>query len=216
MPNRAEALEWEGDSDAPLRTAIIDAALAIADEEGLGAVSVRRVADRIGRRPMSLYSHVPSKDGLIALMFDRVSAEMLVPEPLPDSGRELLHLVALRAFETYLAHPWMLHAFGHRPPPGPNQMRRGEQSARAVRALGVTPRDAWTALSIVHEWTMGHALHVVTLREDPALAGVVAQADLAELPEMARAHAAHTERSPQKQFERALAVVVDGIEEGLT
>jgi len=173
MPNRSERLEWESAADPAGRTRIVDAALAIADEEGLDAVSVRRVGQRVGRRPMSLYSHVPSKDGLVALMFDRISAGLLLPEPPPDDGRERFRLIATRAFDTYLAHPWMLHAFGRRPPPGPNQKRRAEQSARAAEALGVDPADAHRALSIVHEWTMGHALHVITLREDAALARAV-------------------------------------------
>lgn len=212
MPNRASTLTWETDADAPLRTHIVDAALELADAEGLAAVSVRRVGERVGRRPMTLYSHVPSKDGLVALMFDRVSAEMLVPDPLPADGRELLRLIATRAFATYLAHPWILHAFGSRPAPGPNQLRRAEQSARAVAALGIDPADAWRAVSIVHEWTMGHALHAITLREDEALGRALAEADQEEHPAAARALGAAAHADPEDAFQDALSTVLDGIE----
>ena len=212
MPNRADTLAWESEQDAPLRTELIDAALALADESGLDAVSVRRVAALVGRRPMSLYTHVPSKDALVALMFDRISADLLVPAPLPTDGRELLRLIATRSFQTYLRHPWMLHASGRRPQPGPNHLQRAEQSARAVEALGVDTADAWRALSLVHEWTMGHALHVITLREDQALARALKNADDSQHPTAARALSAATSGGPEAAFRDALDMILDGVE----
>lgn len=211
MPNRAEALAWESRDDPPLRTQIVDAALALADEEGLEAVSVRRVGQAVGRRPMALYSHVPSKEGLVALMFDRISAELLVPDPLPEDGRELLRRIASRAFATYLAHPWMLHAFGDRPAPGPNQLRRAEQSARAGEALGLDEPHAWRSVSMVHEWTMGHALHVITLREDRALARALAEADPEAHPAAARVLSAAAPLDAEATFQDGLAVILDAV-----
>lgn len=211
MPNRADTLQWESAKDPPLRRQIVDAALALADEEGLDAVSVRRVGQRVGRRPMSLYSHVPSKEGLVALMFDRISAELLMPDPLPDDGRELLRQIATRSFDTYLAHPWMLHAFGDRPAPGPNQLRRAEQSARAVEALGIEEQRAWEAVSLVHEWTMGHALHVVTLREDRLLARALEDADPEAHPAAARARTAARSTDVETAFQNGLDVILDAV-----
>lgn len=213
VPNRADTLAWETEQDSPLRTQIIDAALALADEDGLEGVSIRRVGERVGRRPMSLYTHVPSKDALVALMFDRISANLLVPRPLPEDGRELLRLIATRAFETYLAHPWMLHAFSSRPQPGPNQLARAEQSALAVRALGVASGDAWRALSLVHEWTLGHALHAVTLRKDKALAQALDNVDASQHPAAARAlSAANAAGGREAAFPDGLAAILDAVE----
>lgn len=214
VPNRAYTLAWEEPQDSPIRTQLVDAALALADEHGLEAVSVRRVGERAGRRPMSLYSHVPSKDALVALMFERISASLLVPGPLPDEGREMLCLIATRAFDAYLAHPWMLHAFGHRPPPGPNQLRRAEQSAIAVDRLGVAPGLAWPAVSLLHEWTMGHALHVITLREDEALADALATADASAYPAAARALAGSVAESQAATFDHGLRTILSAIESG--
>ena len=197
MPNRAQMLVWEAPDDPEVRTELIDAALAVADEEGLEAVSVRRVGERVGRRPMSLYTHIPSKDGLVALMFDRISADLLVPDPLPADGRWLLRAIATRAFETYLAHPWMLHAFGRRPAPGPNQLRRAEQLEAAAAAMGIAETDAWRAVTVVQEWTMGHALHVVTLREDEPLARALQDTDAARRP---------------AAFQESLAMILDAIQ----
>lgn len=223
MPNRAPELGWDeaagakggrGGPRATLtRARLVATALEIADAEGLGAVSIRRVAARLGARPMSLYTHIASKDDLVALMLDEVSAELLVPEPLPQDWRAALRAIARQALDAYLAHPWMLSAFGRRPPVGPNHLRRGEQSAIAVAGLGIDPADAWTALRIVHEWTMGHALHVVTLREDTQLERQLAGADPEAFPQMAKVFPALRGRPHDTSFDAALDVLLDGIEQ---
>ena len=100
MPNRAPELDWAApaaDRGRGLkREAIVSAAVAIADREGLAAVSIRRVAAELGIRPMSIYTHVASKDDLVDLMLDQVIAEALVPEPLPEDWREALRQLAHR------------------------------------------------------------------------------------------------------------------------
>ena len=95
MPNRAsDDLVWDEPEDAGpatlSRADVVAAALALADAEGLEAVSIRRVAAELGVRPMALYTHIASKDDLVALMLHEMSGELLVPEPLPDDWREAL------------------------------------------------------------------------------------------------------------------------------
>ena len=216
MPNRATELVWDqperADASGLTRAAIVRAALELADAEGLDAVSIRRVADRLEARPMSLYSHIASKDDLVALMLNEVSGELLVPAPLPTDWRSALAAIARRAHEAYLAHPWMLTAFGRGPRVGPNQLRRAEQSATAVAGLDLDPADAWTALRIVHEWTIGNALHVVTLREDPQLEQQLRAADPDAFPRMSRVFPSARGESHDAAFETALEVVLDGVE----
>jgi Tetracyclin repressor-like, C-terminal domain len=106
----------------------------------------------------------------------------------------------------------MLTAFGRGPRVGPNQLRRAEQSATAVAGLDLDPADAWTALRIVHEWTIGNALHVVTLREDPQLEQQLAAADPDAFPRMSRVFPSARGESHDAAFEAALEVVLDGIE----
>jgi AcrR family transcriptional regulator len=216
MPNRASELVWDEPEDAPddglTRARIVRAALEIADAEGLDAVSIRRVAGTLEARPMSLYTHIASKDDLVALMLDQVSGELLVPEPLPADWREALRAIARCAHDAYLAHTWMLHAFGRGPRVGPNQLRRAEQSATAVAGLEIDPADAWTALRIVHEWTMGHALHVITLREDDQLEEQLKAADPAAFPQMAKVFPSGRGAPHDPAFDTALEVVLDGIE----
>jgi AcrR family transcriptional regulator len=219
MPNRAsDELVWD-DSGQPggggglTRSEVVAAALGVADAEGLEAVSIRRVAAELGVRPMALYSHIASKDDLVALMLHEMSGELLVPEPLPDDWREALRLIARRAYDAYVQHSWALQAFGRGTRVGPNMLRRAEQSAAAVAGLGLAPADAWIALSIVHEWTIGHALHVVTLDEDAELAGQLGGADPEEFPRMSEVFGTGREQARASTFEVALETVLDGIEQ---
>jgi hypothetical protein len=64
----------------------------------------------------------------------------------------------------------------------------------------------------VHEWTIGHAIHVITLREDDQLEAQLAAADPGAFPQMARVFPTGRGRPHDADFERALAVVLDGIE----
>src|SRR5690606_25508857 len=122
--------------------------------------------------------------------------------------RGALRAIARRSHAAYLAHPWMLHAFGRGPRVGPNQLRRAEQSAAAVAGREIAPDDAWTALRIVHEWTMGHALHVITLREDAQLEEQLRAADPARFPQMAKVFPTARGGSADPPFETALEVVL--------
>ncbi|HYI38654.1 MAG TPA: TetR/AcrR family transcriptional regulator, partial [Thermoleophilaceae bacterium] len=127
MPNRAAELAWDeppGTSgDGLTRARIVEAALAIADAEGLDAVSIRRVAAELQARPMSLYSHIASKEDLVALMLNEVSGRGLVREPLSQDWRQAMSQIARAAYSVYLDHPWALSAFGTAPRAGPNLLR---------------------------------------------------------------------------------------------
>src|SRR6188472_3619062 len=115
MPNRATELVWDEKSASPEgglnRAAIVRAAIAIADAEGLDAVSIRRVAAVLDARPMSLYTHVASKDDLVDLMVDEAIADVLLPEPLPTDWREAMRAIAAQSYRAFRAHPWALEAF---------------------------------------------------------------------------------------------------------
>jgi AcrR family transcriptional regulator len=169
MPNRASELAWE-DEDQPAagglsRHAVVQAAVAIADAEGIAAVSIRRVAARLGARPMSLYTYIASKDDLLDLMIDEVVGDVLVPEPLPEDWRDALTEIARRSHDGFVAHSWALAAFGNRVRTrvGPNVQRHAEQSFAALAVLDLSHKDARSVLEIVDDYTIGHALRVVIL-----------------------------------------------------
>jgi AcrR family transcriptional regulator len=85
---------------------IVDAAVELADAEGLGAVSMAAVAARLGYTPMSLYRYVSAKDDLLLLMQEEATG--LPPEPTGDGWRAGLGSLFRAMVESYLRHPWML------------------------------------------------------------------------------------------------------------
>ena len=103
---------------------IVEAAVEIADGEGLPAVSMARVAERIGTTPMSLYRHVTNKDELLQLMIDAVAARQGPPEPDPEQDwRYNLDRWAHGLVGLYRSHRWSLQApIGPLPPVGPGQL----------------------------------------------------------------------------------------------
>ena len=73
---------------APItREAIVEAALAVLNKEGIEGLSMRRVAEELGTGAASLYWHVRNKEELFQLIFDRVTREIVLPSPIPPAGR---------------------------------------------------------------------------------------------------------------------------------
>src|SRR5687768_7955516 len=94
-----------GRPPAHSRDQVVDAAIGIADAEGLGAVTMRRIAQQIGAGAMSLYTYVPDKDRLVDLMVDRVGATRTPVEITGDWRTDLLALAGSQR-SLMLAHPW--------------------------------------------------------------------------------------------------------------
>jgi AcrR family transcriptional regulator len=214
VPNRAPESAWAEDPPSRAgkltRAGIVRAAVELADCEGLRALSIRRVAGRLGVRPMSLYTHIASKDQLLDVMTDEVVAELLVPEPLPEDWRDALAAVARYTHSTMRAHPWVLADFGRPIELGPNALRHAEQSNRAIAGLGLDADDARTVLWIVDDFTAGHAGRIAALKERTVR---LPDVDLAEFPALAEVGATEAfERPTDETFEVGLEILLDGIE----
>ena len=213
MPNRASELVWDDEASAAdgglTRAAVVRAAIAIADADGLDTVSMRHVAAALGVRPMSLYTHVASKDDLLELMVNEVVAEALVPDPLPEGWREAMRAVAHHSYNAFVAHPWTLEAYGRGARLGPNALRHAEQSAAAVAPLGLAAEDACRVLAIVDEYTIGHALRGLTFDEDTVRERFPV-IDPEQHPELHRLGYPGM-ADPREDFEQGLEVVLDGV-----
>ncbi|MEU1604658.1 TetR/AcrR family transcriptional regulator C-terminal domain-containing protein [Micromonospora matsumotoense] len=116
------------------RGQIIAAAIALADEGGLAAVSVRKVAARLHAGPMRLYGYISTKDQLFDLMVDEVYAE-IVPGERPGDWREALHGLAHRTRQAALRHEWLADLLGGRPALGPNSLAVTEATLAALDGL---------------------------------------------------------------------------------
>ncbi|GAA2016387.1 TetR/AcrR family transcriptional regulator C-terminal domain-containing protein [Catenulispora yoronensis] len=128
---------------APLdRGRIVAAAIALADEGGLEAVSLRKVAARLDAGPMRLYGYLSTKEELFDLMVDEVHAEIL-PETLPETAtaeqpadwRETLSVLSHRTRQTALRHEWLADLLGGRPSLGPNSLAVTEAKLAALDGL---------------------------------------------------------------------------------
>ena len=120
---------------APLdRERIVAAAVALADEGGLEAVSLRKVAARLDAGPMRLYGYISTKQELFDLMVDEVYAEIL-PEEHPGGWREALRLQAHRTRLATLRHQWLADLLGGRPSLGPNALAVSESTLAALDGL---------------------------------------------------------------------------------
>jgi AcrR family transcriptional regulator len=191
--------------------AIVDAAMNVADCDGLDSVSIRRVASLLGVRPMSLYTHIASKDELLDLMANELLGSMLVDPPPTGGWRLELSAIARRSHEVFVAHPWILAAFARRPRPGPNTARHAKQMARAVAELELSPTDTWMLLGIVDDFVLGHALRVATRDNARTIDASLTKADLAEVPELEALPEVIEARYSEDSFEVGLQTVLDGV-----
>jgi AcrR family transcriptional regulator len=161
-PNAARglALLWSsqttpGRSGLTLK-AIITAAIDIADTNGLSALSMRSVAERLGVGTMSLYTHVPGKTELMDLMLDTAYSEIYksVEEPSHQQGdwRVALRFIAQRNWDLYRKHPWMLQTPIVRPVLGPHASLKYEAELRPLDNIGLNDveMDATLTLILTH------------------------------------------------------------------
>src|SRR4029450_10350868 len=99
------AAEPETKQRVPLtRDRILRAAIRIADDEGLDALTMRKLGQELGVQAMSLYNHVANKDDLHQGIVDIVMSE--IEGPRGDDWREALRRSAISAYETFVRHPW--------------------------------------------------------------------------------------------------------------
>ncbi len=222
MPNRATGLPWDRvlepapESDSVrvgLSTqAIVETAISLADVDGLDAVSIRRVAAVLGVRPMSLYTHIVSKDELLSLMVNELMGTLVVEEPLQEDWRDALALIARRTFTMFASHPWLLALLARRPRPGPSAARHAKQLASAVESLGLPPDEMWTLISIVNDYILGHAMRVATTGSTTDFVGHLSEQERAELPGVDALARTEETRLSGEVFELGLQAVLDGVE----
>jgi AcrR family transcriptional regulator len=164
-PDRTLALLWRDPSVLPRRgprqgltlDQVLDAATAIADEQGLAALSMRRVADVLGVAVMTLYTYVPAKAELLDLMLDAVYLAMDRTDTTGRPWRERVSRLAEENRALYQAHPWATAVSTHRPSLGPGQMAKYDHELHALDDLGLDDLQRDDALSHVLTFVRAHA-----------------------------------------------------------
>ena len=192
----------------PLSSAgIVDAALRIADDEGLPAVSMRRVAAELSCTPMSLYEHVANKEALLDLMADEAMASLPELKPGAPWDREMKRFFT--AFhELFLQHPAVAHVMVTRPLSGPVALRRGEPALAVLVAAGFTDAQTVELFIALASYTIGASLYELARRDTNAH-----DTRWDELPAehpLMRRLAPHMQRSTGgRQFARGLQHLLD-------
>jgi AcrR family transcriptional regulator len=147
---------------APIsRADIAEAGIAVADAEGIDAVSMRRVARELGLGTMSLYHYVRGKDELIDLMSDAILGRQLVDDAELHKGwRPALRAIAVATRSNFERHPWILGAMQPRPRavPGPNSLRHFDQSVGAVADLDVDLETKLEIVTLIDDYVFGFSL----------------------------------------------------------
>lgn len=141
---------------------IVGAAVALADAEGLDAVSMRRVSTELGVGTMSLYRYVPGKTELLDLMLDRVQGESLACEngAPPTDWRVTIERLARGHLDLYRAHPWLLKVNEARSLLGPNTLRGFELCLSGLigpHGMGLSDQDTISVIVTVQGFSAGIA-----------------------------------------------------------
>jgi AcrR family transcriptional regulator len=114
------------------RERIVNAAIAIADAEGLSAVSLRKVAAALDAGPMRLYGYMSTKEELLELMVDSVYGELVSAGPIRGEWRNVLRTLAERTRDAAQAHPWFVDLLVGRPHLGPHALAYLESSLASL------------------------------------------------------------------------------------
>jgi AcrR family transcriptional regulator len=171
-PARSMALLWRtpgartgpGPKPGLSVDAIVAAAIAVADTDGLAGLSMRAVAERLGVTAMALYTYVPGKDELVDLMYDGAYAELPVRYDLGEGWRAAVTSWATDLVWFYVRHPWALQVSFARPALGPHEQAVVEALARILHQTGLPPAVARRIVSLLFYVARGTAQAVAESR----------------------------------------------------
>ena len=138
------------------RERILESALAIADENGLDALSMRKLGQQLGFEAMSLYNHVANKDDLLDGMLDLVLAEM--EPPPPNEGLPGIRKAAISAHESLKRHPWAAGLLMAPASVRPGRLAFMDALLGALRDAGFSPETIYHAYHVIDAHIIGFSL----------------------------------------------------------
>ena len=202
------------------RERVLAAALRLADEEGIEAVSMRRLGRATSVEAMSLYKHVSGKEDILDGISDLVMEEVEVPSrDLP--WRTALRQSAISTHRALLRHPWASAVLESRRNPGPTRLRYLDAVVSILLDAGFTLPDVARAFIAVDSHVYGFTLQVLAmpfdLRDAPDEAAILMNEVFGDTFPGLRAMAglAVTEQGVPVELEFGLDLVLDGLERRL-
>ena len=199
------------------RGAILDGAVAVLDERGPTALTMRSLAERLGVRPMALYTYFASKDELLDAVRDHLLRD-LDSRPADGAWDDRLRVVGLALYRLLVAHPALIHLFATRPLAGDEAAEATEAHLRVLREAGFDRVTAARAhLTLLHH-ALGSATWDVRLnvgrdaesrRRRRAALRAMSSADYPTLVDLAPELV--DEAAGEQQFLFGLEVILDGL-----
>ncbi|CCK25225.1 TetR family transcriptional regulator [Streptomyces davaonensis JCM 4913] len=172
------------------RERVIRAAVAVADEKGSAALTMRAVAEPLGVEAMSLYHHVKGREDILDGMVDAVFGEIELP-PLDTDWKSAMRRRAESARAALKRHPWAIGLMDSRSQPGPATLRHHDAVIGALRAGGFSVPMTAHAVSLIDSYLYGFVLQELSLPfKGAAELDEVAGAILRDMPADAYPHLA--------------------------
>jgi AcrR family transcriptional regulator len=211
-------------STAPSRTPlnrerVLRAALAYADENGIGSLTMRKLGEALGVEAMSLYNHVANKAELLDGMVDLVFAEIDIPAG--ETGwRTVMRERAVSARRVLSRHRWAIGLMESRSTPGPATLRHHDRVIGILRAAGFSVELAAHAYSLLDSYIYGFALQEASLpfetgADTAELAHtIMAQFPVGEYPHLAELTVQHVLQPGYdygNEYEFGLDLILDGL-----
>ncbi len=210
-------------SRAPLnRDRVLATAVEIADERGIGAVTMRELASRLGVEAMSLYNHVANKDDILDGMVDVVIEQFDLPSET-GNWREAMRRRAVSAREAFGRHRWAPPLLDSRESSGPARLRYLDWVLGTLMEAGFSVDGAARAFSLLDSYIYGFGIQQFNFTADgDASPEEMAEAFLAAMPpedyphlHRMASHAMQTGYDAEADFDFGLEIILDGLERTL-
>jgi AcrR family transcriptional regulator len=197
------------------RARILQAALGLADEAGVDAVTMRRLGEELGYEAMSLYGHVANKSDLLDGMLDLVLTEWDLPDERTDWA-ESIRASAQSVHDALRRHPWsarvlMTHV-------RPARLRYMDRLLATLRAGGIDASDAYHVYHLLDGFIFGYTLweiaHASAPMDEEVVTRLMEAIPWAEYPDLADHRDQHMTEGPHREvsaFLVGLDLILDGL-----
>ena len=209
----------------PLTTdRVLRAAVDLADREGLGALTMRRLGAELGVEAMSLYKHVANKEAILDGVVELIVSQIEIPSQ-ETHWKEAMRRRAVSARGVLAAHSWAIGLLETRGSMGQATMRYLDAILGNLRSAGFSIQDAVHAFWLLDSYVYGHVIQETTLapgRTAPpgteSAAAVLEQAATAEYPHLAELaeHALRSDYSVDQEFQYGLDLILHALEQAAT
>ena len=201
------------------RDRVLRAALELADEGGIGALTMQQIGRRLGVEAMSLYRHVRNKNDILDGIVDLVFTEVELPADR-SSWRTVLRARSISTRAALRRHPWAITLMESRMAPGPANLRSHEDTLTVLLDAGCSATMATHAYNLVDSYVLGFALQEVNLpftnADELAAVGeeLLAQVPADQYPNLVRVSGELLASGFDyaDEFEFGLDLILDGIE----